>query len=252
MITDGSREGEELLVDLATLDPELVAGPQSHSLMPGAIKAPPVRQLLLEPGSWDWKADRRNIGLLVLHGFLLRRLELAGRRSVELLGPGDLLRPYEGEFDVYAMVPSEATWFILRPTRLGVLDERFARWLGAQPDGLDRLLRRTLQRSRTLALRLALVKLPKLSARLHFLLWHLADRFGRRTSDGVMLQLPLSHDVLADLVSAQRPSVSTAMKELERHALVDPVKPEGWLLNGHPPTIALDRLDTRPELLVPN
>ena len=230
------------VIDLAVADPELFEGPAGSTAVRQA-PVPPVEELIVRQGEWDWSADARaGIGLLVLDGFLLRRVELAERRSVELLGPGDLLRPFEVDFDLYAMVPSETSWSALSLTRLAVLDARFTRWLADQPLGVDQLLSRVLQRSRTLTLRLALAKLPRLSARLHFLLWHLADRFGRQTTTGILLKLPLSHDVLADLVSAQRPSVSSAMKELERCGLLTPLKGEGWRLNGQPPTVETARL----------
>ena len=39
------------------------------------------------------------IGLLVLDGLLVRRVGIEGRFGAELLGEGDLLRPWEGEED---------------------------------------------------------------------------------------------------------------------------------------------------------
>ena len=46
------------------------------------------------------------------------------------------------------------------------------------------------------------------------MLWHLAERWGRVHPDGVVIPLPLNHQRLADLVGAHRPSVTTAMGEL--------------------------------------
>ena len=196
--------------------------------------APRVVAVQVDPGPWRPDIRVSGLGLLVLAGFVLRRVELAGRHSIELLGPGDLLRPWDVADDHYAMVPSCTSWRILESAHLAALDERFAEWASGQSKLIDRLLSRLLRRSRTLALRLALVKLP-LSARLHFLLWHLADRFGRVHKHGVLLPVPLSHAMLADLVSAQRPPVSRAMKELERHGLLSPVSHGGWCLHGRPP-----------------
>jgi DNA-binding IclR family transcriptional regulator len=69
----------------------------------------------------------------------------------------------------------------------------------------------------------------------HLLLWHLADRFRRSHPEGVVLPLPLSHELLAQLVGAQRPSVSRALKELERAGVVAR-RPDGsWWLGGEPP-----------------
>jgi len=175
----------------------------------------------------------------MLSGFLVRRVELAGRRSAELLGQGDVLRPLEIEADPWAMVPSRATWSALDTVRLAALDARFASWCAAHPEVVSRLYSRILRRSRTLALRLALVQLPRVLARLHFLLWHLADRFGHTCREGVSLSVPLTHSLLADLVSAARPTVTLALGELEQHGLLRRSSAHGWTLLGRPPPAAL-------------
>jgi CRP/FNR family cyclic AMP-dependent transcriptional regulator len=218
------------VVDLFEHDPDL-----AEAVALGGAGAPRVFAVPVDPGAWEPDIRVSGFGLLLLAGFVIRRVELAGRHSVELLGPGDLLRPWEVGDEQYAMVPSCPSWRVLEPTHLAVLNGRFAEWASGQPQLIDRLLSRVLRRSRTLALRLALVQLRRLSARLHFLLWHLADRFGRVHRDGVLLPIPLSHAMLADLVSAQRPPVSRAMKELERHGLLSPASHAGWYLHGRPP-----------------
>jgi CRP-like cAMP-binding protein len=45
-------------------------------------------------------------------------------------------------------------------------------------------------------------------------LWHLADRFGVVKPGAVKLDLPLTHAVLARLVGARRPTVTTALQRL--------------------------------------
>ena len=52
---------------------------------------------------------RAGLGLLVLDGLLIRRIELAGRFAAELLGPGDLLRPWQ-EDDEVASVSRTSGW----------------------------------------------------------------------------------------------------------------------------------------------
>jgi hypothetical protein len=46
--------------------------------------------------------------------------------------------------------------------------------------------------------------------------------------------LRLTHSILAELVAARRPTVTSALSELSRNGLVRSV-PEGWLLCGPPP-----------------
>src|SRR3954470_2737823 len=60
-------------------------------------------------------------GVLVLDGLLMRRVEMVGRASGELLGAGDLLRPWQDDGPSSTM-PAETYWRALRPTRLALLD----------------------------------------------------------------------------------------------------------------------------------
>jgi len=123
---------------------------------------------------------------------------------------------------------------VLEPTRLAVLDERFARQLAAFPRLAGRLFARSVLRTRQLAVNMAIVHQARVDVRLHMLLWHLAGRWGRVRADGVLVPLRLTHAILADLVAARRPTVTSALTELGREGLVQSV-PEGWLLSGEPP-----------------
>lgn len=175
------------------------------------------------------------LGLLVLSGVLFRRVSVADRHGLDLIAPGDLVRPLERDGDRYAMVPAEVGWQALTPARLAVLDAHFTQRMCNYPEIIDELTGRIARRSAAQALRLAIVQQPRLSARLHFLLWHLADRFGYVTTEGVVVPLPLSHELLAQLVCAQRPPVSRALKALERARLAAR-RPDGtWRLGGKPP-----------------
>jgi CRP-like cAMP-binding protein len=71
--------------------------------------------------------------------------------------------------------------------------------------------------------------------RLLLTLWHLAERWGRVGADGIGVPLPLSHQRLADLVGAHRPSVTTAMGELVRSGAVSRRDDGTWILHGPPP-----------------
>jgi len=116
-----------------------------------------------------------------------------------------------------------------------VLDEALWTRLSAWPQIFVALMDRILQRSRSASLRLAIVQLPQLSSRLSLLLWHLADRYGHvEAQDTVHLPLRLSHSVLAELVSAQRPSVSSALKRLDQDGTVVQYPDRTFLLRGRP------------------
>ncbi len=173
------------------------------------------------------------IGLLVLGGLLIRRVGIDGRYGAELLGEGDLLRPWQGE-DEAPTLPVTTGWRVLEPARMAELDEAFARRLVRYPPLLGRLVGRALQRSRNLAVNMAIVHQARVDMRLHMLFWHLAARWGRVRRDGIVLPLALTHAVLADLIAARRPTVTSALTELAGREVVCPT-PGGWLLHGNPP-----------------
>jgi len=125
-------------------------------------------------------------------------------------------------------------WRVLEATRLAVLDGTVAAAMAAYPQLTGRLVARALERSRNLAINMAIIHQARVNSRLLMLLWHLADRWGRVRSDGVVLPLHLTHSVLADLVAARRPTVTSALSELARRQLVTP-RDRGWLLHGEPP-----------------
>jgi CRP/FNR family transcriptional regulator, cyclic AMP receptor protein len=191
----------------------------------------------LKRGAWSGQASgfsRDGIGLLVLDGLLLRRVGVDGRYGAELLGDGDLLRPWQGE-DVPVTVPRTTGWRVLAPTRLAVLDQRVTRRIARYPELTGRFVARALERSRNLVVNMAIVHQTRVDARLQILLWHLADRWGKVSSDGIMLPLALSHATLAELVAARRPTVTTTLADLEARGLVHRVD-AGWLLAGERPS----------------
>jgi CRP/FNR family cyclic AMP-dependent transcriptional regulator len=178
-------------------------------------------------------AASEHIGLLMIHGVLLYRLRLAGRVTVDLVGAGDLIRPWP-PVDEYAELFAASRWQVLETAELAALDTRFVREAAPWPELLIALTERMSWHSRSLALRLAISQMPKLTSRLRVMLWHLADRFGRVDRYGVLLPLRLSRQVLAELVGADRVSVSRRLKELVERGLVLP-DPHGWRLSGPPP-----------------
>ena len=83
-----------------------------------------VPALAIPRGRWNaeqMKVMTDGIGLLVLDGLLIRRVGVDGRFGAELLGTGDLLRPWQGE-DVHSTLPHTTGWRVIEPARLAVLD----------------------------------------------------------------------------------------------------------------------------------
>ena len=224
------------LVRVFEADPDLLADVDASA---GELlrRRAAVRRQWLEPGRWEPPTDPDahvgHLGLLVLDGLLLRLLRLDGLDCPELVGAGDLLLPWDQ--DAGGFVTTEVSWTALERTTVAVLDARFAGAICRWPAITSALLARSVQRSRALAFHLAIVHVRHAETRLHMLLWHLADRWGRVTPSGVHLPLCLTHETLAHLVCMRRPTASSALQRLVRAGQIAR-RPDGtWLLTGEPP-----------------
>ena len=176
-----------------------------------------------------------DLGLLVLEGLVLRRLEVMGRQGVELLGDGDVLRPWDG-IEESPSLPSSASVKVCRPATVAVLDRDFHRTVVEYSEIVAALLERIAARSTSTIYSLALAQQPSLEGRLLCLLWHLSDRWGRVDRRGRVLDLPLQHQTLAEMVAARRPSVTSALRRLAERELVLPLgRSRGFRLLGAPP-----------------
>ena len=176
--------------------------------------------------------DPPGLGLVVIKGVLLRHVTIDGRVGLELVGESDLLRPWQGADAPTVRLEDE--WSVLSPTRIAWLDERCASVLPRYPELVGKLLERAVRRSRYLVTNLAIVHQPRVDTRLRLLLWHLAGRWGRVRPDGVFVPLKLTHSLLADLVAARRPTVTSALSDLSRRGVLRQ-SGDGWLLLGEPP-----------------
>jgi CRP/FNR family transcriptional regulator, cyclic AMP receptor protein len=196
-------------------------------------------ELRLAEGPWGVEhslgATPGDLGFLVIDGLLSRDVRVGRHACAELLGPGDVLRPWDGDEGSSAPVRHESAWRSLHPARLAVLDARFAALAGRFPPIVAELMSRTIRRSRDLAVLLAIAGMPRLDARLLAALWHLADRWGRVGTEGTLLPVRLTHETLAGLVGAKRPSVTTALRTLQTRGALRRDPSGGWLLLGDPP-----------------
>ncbi len=194
-----------------------------------------ARTMWRDPGWWEPAGSdlpRRFdgwLGILMLDGLVVRQFTVGGLHCCELLGPGDILRPWDEEFGA-ATLASDATWRILQPTRLALLDAGFARRASRWPSLQVELMHRSLRRSRSLSVLLALTQARRADVRVHTLFWHLADRWGRVTPEGVVLPLRLTHSLIAQLTGLRRPSVSLSLGELERSGEILRLSKSSWLL----------------------
>ena len=218
-------------------DPELAAGLDPTSMQLATRHAIAAVEIVA-PGVWEptFPADggSGSLGLLVFDGLLMRDVVIAQAACTELIGRGDLLRPWDWERDVLTIKPV-VSWTALQPVRLAVLDRRIAGVMGRWPELVSAVVARAVRRSFELATNQATSHLTRVDARLELLFWGLADRWGRVGPDGVVLELPLTHQVLGRLVGAQRPSVTTALSDLSRRGVIERREDGAWILRGDPP-----------------
>ncbi len=170
----------------------------------------------------------------MLDGLLLRRVGVDGRHAAELLGPGDLLRPWQHD----PAIDARARVDVARggAARCAVLDPRWTARAAAWPQLGAELAGRALARSLRLVMAMAIAQQPRLDVRLWMLFWDLADRYGKVHADGVHLELPLTHEVLSHLAGARRPSVSGALTRLADEGRLRRSGRE-WILSGDPPVL---------------
>jgi CRP/FNR family cyclic AMP-dependent transcriptional regulator len=197
-----------------------------------------ARVVRLSPGEWDAPAAHEQAehhrGFLVVEGLLSRTVNVLGRHCVELVGHSDVMRPWQWD-EEGSHVRAEVGWTVLEPTRLAVLDHGLVLRIVPWPQlGLE-LFNRGTRRAHHLAVALAISHHQRVDDRLLLTLWHLAERWGRVRGDGIVVPLPLSHQRLADLVGAQRQSVTTAMGGLTRRGAVSRRDDGHWVLHGAPP-----------------
>ena len=217
-------------------DPDL-AGELDGARLERASRECVARVIELPTGPWtpeELEGMHLGVGLLVLDGLLVRQVGVAGRSGAELLGEGDLMRPWQAD-DAHPTLPRAGRWRVLRDCRLAVLDGDFTQRVCRYPEIIAALFFRALRRSRHIAVNMAIVQQPRIDIRLHMLFWEFADRWGRVRQDGVHVPIQVTHATLADLVAARRPTVTKALGELsERSAVV--WTGQDWLLPSDPPS----------------
>jgi hypothetical protein len=223
------------IVPVLDADPELGENLTADDF-DAARRALLARVVTVEAGTWQpelsWDDNEHpTLGLLVLEGLMTRQITVASRPSTELIGAGDLLRPWDQDGDVG--IPVDVQWTVLGRMRLAVLDQRFLLTACRWPRVVDAMAGRALRHSRWLSFQLAMRQIMRVEGRLLLLLWALSDRWGVVTPRGVHVRLKLTHEALGKLVGARRPSVTTAIGALTEAGAIERVE-DGYRLFGDP------------------
>ena len=129
-----------------------------------------------DPAQWS-APGTASPGLLLLDGTIAVDVQVGDRTATELMGPGDLLQPWDPGAD--ELLQRSAKWHVLLPGRVAILDAGFAERIRPWPQILLALLRRAGKRASDLDVQRAIACQPRLEVRLALLLWHLGARWGR-------------------------------------------------------------------------
>src|SRR4051794_13925500 len=128
-------------------------------------------------------ASPSHLGLLIVDGIVTREVILGETVSAELLGAGDLIRPWSltggGE-----LLDTRVRWSVVSEhLRSALLDRRFAAELVGYPEVAVGLVDRLNARASRLAVTQAISQLQRVDNRLMALFTHLAERWGRMTHE---------------------------------------------------------------------
>jgi CRP/FNR family cyclic AMP-dependent transcriptional regulator len=201
-----------------------------------------VTTVRLAAGSWQPQslapAMHDAFALLVCDGLIVRELDLVGTLTADLVGPGDIVAL--GEAGEPLLATSER-WHVSGSATIAVLDSRVLPALHAWPALSSRLIARAARQAARAAEQRAISQLPRVELRIRAVLWHLADRWGRMGSSGVVVPIDLTHTALGHLVGARRSTVTLALGELGRLGAVVRREDGAWVLraDSNPSRVAL-------------
>src|SRR3954451_4928992 len=181
-------------------DPDLAAGLEGERLRRAERDLVAATVVAFE-GPWNPEeagaSVRGGIGLLLLEALVVRRVGRTGRYGAELLGPGDLMRPWQHDGEDVTL-PFDTSFRVIEQALVALLDLRFAARACAYPEVGSALIGRAMPRSRTLVVNMAIAHYPRIDRPLLMLKWHLASSGARVKRHGIRIPLRLTHQLLAD------------------------------------------------------
>ena len=184
----------------------------------------------------------RTLGAVVvlLDGLVARTTTIDEGSSAELLGAGAVLSPPgSGRQEGLGLLGYQIRYEALETSRVGIVGPELLAGLAEQPELVAALLT---GRGRTDAERAAMQALARLTGvdrRLLALFRLLAARHGRQTPEGIAVPVAIPHRLLAELVGARRPTVTTALRSLRHSGELRRLQDGTWLLRERGPLRAL-------------
>ncbi len=222
------------VVKLLEFDPDLGENMdhQARRLATDLVRA---RVFRVPKGVWQPPTiDRGATGLMLVSGLMVRRLRLGSVSSAELVGPTDILRPWEDDL-IPTVLPATTDWRVLSEARVALLDARVTATIGRWPELSSAISGRLLRRARSLAYLMAMQHFIRVQDRLLAGLWHIASLWGRVTPEGTVVPFRLTHEMLSQIIGAQRPTTTTAIRSLTERGKLATDRNRYFVLLGEPP-----------------
>jgi CRP/FNR family transcriptional regulator, cyclic AMP receptor protein len=168
---------------------------------------------------------------IVADGVVLKQTRYAGRNSLELLGPGDVLAP--------PLTPSRqlesraiSSYQAHGEASLAVIEDRFRTAARRWPQLSDVLHDRLARQTHRASMHLAMLHIARAKDRVLALFSDLADRFGHVTSYGIVIGVELTHKLIGQLIGSRRSTVSLALEELSMTGALTRTRNDRWMLNA--------------------
>src|SRR3954447_14222883 len=158
----------DTVISVVDADPDL-ADLLDESSLEGARRDGLARVKRLSPGEWDapaaYEQAEHHRGFLIVEGLLTRTVDVLGRHCVELIGHGDVMRPWSWD-EAGSHVRAEIGWEVLEPTKLAVLDHALVTRINPWPQLGVELFNRGTRRAHHLAVALAIAHHNRVEDRL--------------------------------------------------------------------------------------
>lgn len=221
-------------VALADMHPDLTRGltPEQSRAAREALIVPAIE---IEQGTWDpggcvddARITGAVLGLQVVTGILVREIVLRRRAAAQIYGPGDFLQVHDDRSE--RSLPVVSTVSVSGKAVLAVLDDRLLMAARRWPRLAGCVFAQAMGQAEHAGDRQAISQLARVEDRLLALFWQLADRWGRVRSDGISIELSITHEMVGHLVGARRPTVTLGLRKLRDQQLLRR-DPDGvWLL----------------------
>jgi CRP-like cAMP-binding protein len=185
-------------------------------------------------GHWDVRRAcaeaTSSFGYLLVDAIVSREVALKDRYLLELFGPGDIIQPPAHGAWPHAAETMPSTTTVITQGRAMALGGWLVRAAARWPSLLTAVLTRIEAQRERLAIQGLIVHLPLAEHRVLLQLWHLAGKWGRVTTDGIVIPLQLTHEFVGQMIAARRPTVTLAVRDLEAAGCLRRLDDGSWLL----------------------